>query len=259
MDITQTGVLSMSLKIKAAKLSDVILEQLENMILEGSLLPGEKLPPERELAKQFEVSRPSLREAIQKLEAKGLVTRRQGGGTYVKNQLEEGLTDPLFDLISKHPESQFDLLEFRHALEGIAAYYAALRGTDNDMDKVKQSYDNIAEVGDDLALKAKAINAFHFTVAEASHNVVLLHLVRGMQTLLEQNVLQNLTVLVQKSDVSEQLAQHRAVLMDAVIQGDPEKARLASNAHLAFIEEALLEAGRERSRIERSLRRTKQQ
>ncbi|KZN39578.1 transcriptional regulator [Pseudoalteromonas luteoviolacea CPMOR-2] len=259
MDITQTGVLSMSLKIKAAKLSDVILEQLENMILEGSLLPGEKLPPERELAKQFEVSRPSLREAIQKLEAKGLVTRRQGGGTYVKNQLEEGLTDPLFDLISKHPESQFDLLEFRHALEGIAAYYAALRGTDNDMDKVKQSYDNIAEVGDDLALKAKAINAFHFTVAEASHNVVLLHLVRGMQTLLEQNVLQNLTVLVQKSDVSEQLAQHRAVLMDAVIQGNPEKARLASNAHLAFIEEALLEAGRERSRIERSLRRTKQQ
>ncbi|MBE0388370.1 pyruvate dehydrogenase complex transcriptional repressor PdhR [Pseudoalteromonas luteoviolacea] len=249
----------MSLKIKAAKLSDVILEQLENMILEGSLLPGEKLPPERELAKQFEVSRPSLREAIQKLEAKGLVTRRQGGGTYVKNQLEEGLTDPLFDLISKHPESQFDLLEFRHALEGIAAYYAALRGTDNDMDKVKQSYDNIAEVGDDLALKAKAINAFHFTVAEASHNVVLLHLVRGMQTLLEQNVLQNLTVLVQKSDVSEQLAQHRAVLMDAVIQGNPEKARLASNAHLAFIEEALLEAGRERSRIERSLRRTKQQ
>ncbi|KZN40815.1 MULTISPECIES: pyruvate dehydrogenase complex transcriptional repressor PdhR [Pseudoalteromonas] len=249
----------MSLKIKAAKLSDVILEQLENMILEGSLLPGEKLPPERELAKQFEVSRPSLREAIQKLEAKGLVTRRQGGGTYVKNQLEEGLTDPLFDLISKHPESQFDLLEFRHALEGIAAYYAALRGTDNDMDKVKQSYDNIAEVGDDLALKAKAINAFHFTVAEASHNVVLLHLVRGMQSLLEQNVLQNLTVLVQKSDVSEQLAQHRAVLMDAVIQGDPEKARLASNAHLAFIEEALLEAGRERSRIERSLRRTKQQ
>ncbi|MBQ4837742.1 MULTISPECIES: pyruvate dehydrogenase complex transcriptional repressor PdhR [Pseudoalteromonas] len=249
----------MSLKIKAAKLSDVILEQLENMILEGSLLPGEKLPPERELAKQFEVSRPSLREAIQKLEAKGLVTRRQGGGTYVKNQLEEGLTDPLFDLISKHPESQFDLLEFRHALEGIAAYYAALRGTDNDMDKVKQSYDNIAEVGDDLALKAKAINAFHFTVAEASHNVVLLHLVRGMQSLLEQNVLQNLTVLVQKSDVSDQLAQHRAVLMDAVIQGDPEKARLASNAHLAFIEEALLEAGRERSRIERSLRRTKQQ
>ncbi len=95
-----------SLKIKATKLSDIILQQLENMILEGTYAPGEKLPPERELAKQFEVSRPSLREAIQKLEAKGLVTRKQGGGTFVKNQLEEGLTDPLFELISKHPESQ---------------------------------------------------------------------------------------------------------------------------------------------------------
>ena len=246
----------MSLKIKAAKLSDVILEQLENMILEGSLMPGEKLPPERELAKQFEVSRPSLREAIQKLEAKGLVTRRQGGGTYVKNQLEQGLTDPLFDLINKHPESQFDLLEFRHALEGIAAYYAALRGTETDFDKVQRSFDNIADVHEDLEQKSKAINAFHFAVAEASHNVVLLHLVKGMQSLLEQNVRQNLQVLVQKNDVSAQLAEHRKVLMDAVIQGNPEQARLASNAHLAFIEEALLEADKERSRIERSLRRT---
>ncbi|MED5514957.1 pyruvate dehydrogenase complex transcriptional repressor PdhR [Pseudoalteromonas sp. GB43] len=248
----------MSLKIKAAKLSDVILQQLENMILEGSLAPGEKLPPERELAKQFEVSRPSLREAIQKLEAKGLVTRRQGGGTFVKNQLEEGLTDPLFDLISKHPESQFDLLEFRHALEGIAAYYAAMRGTMNDFKKVKQSFDNIALVNDDIVQKAKAINAFHFSVAEASHNVVLLHLVRGMQALLEQNVLQNLTVLLKKPQISQQLAEHRRLLMDAVIEGNPEQARLASNAHLAFIEEALLEAGKEHSRIERSLRRTKQ-
>jgi GntR family transcriptional repressor for pyruvate dehydrogenase complex len=184
------------------------------------------------------------------------VTRRQGGGTYVKNQLEQGLTDPLFDLISKHPESQFDLLEFRHALEGIAAYYAALRGTDTDFEKVQQSFDNIADVHGDLEQKAQAINAFHFAVAEASHNVVLLHLVKGMQSLLEQNVLQNLQVLVQKNDVSEQLAEHRKLLMDAVIEGNPEQARLASNAHLAFIEEALLEADKERSRIARSLRRT---
>ncbi len=249
--------LPMSLKIKTAKLSDVILEQLENMILEGSLAPGQKLPPERELAKQFEVSRPSLREAIQKLEVKGLVTRRQGGGTYIKNQLEEGMTDPLFELISKHPESQFDLLEFRHALEGIAAYYAALRGTETDFAEVKISFDKIS-CETELEAKAKAINEFHFAVAEASHNVVLLHLVRGMQSLLEQSILQNLTVLVEKDDVREQLAEHRKALFNAVIEGQPQHAREASNAHLAFIEEALLEAGKEHSRIKRSLRRTQQ-
>ena len=73
--------------VKQAKLSDIILQQLETMILEGSLKPGQKLPAERELAKQFDVSRPSLREAIQKLEAKNLVTRRQGGGTYVSDKI----------------------------------------------------------------------------------------------------------------------------------------------------------------------------
>ena len=80
--------------VKQAKLSDVILAQLETMILEGSLKPGQKLPAERELAKQFDVSRPSLREAIQKLEAKNLVTRRQGGGTYVSDEILGGLSDP---------------------------------------------------------------------------------------------------------------------------------------------------------------------
>ncbi len=73
-------------KIRQPKLSDVIEQQLEFLILEGTLRPGEKLPPERELAKQFDVSRPSLREAIQRLEAKGLLLRRQGGGTFCSEQ-----------------------------------------------------------------------------------------------------------------------------------------------------------------------------
>ena len=112
-------------KIRQPKLSDVIEQQLEFLILEGTLRPGEKLPPERELAKQFDVSRPSLREAIQRLEAKGLLLRRQGGGTFVQSSLWQSFSDPLVELLSDHPESQYDLLETRHALEGIAAYYAA--------------------------------------------------------------------------------------------------------------------------------------
>ncbi len=132
-----------ALKIKPAKLSDQIVRQLEQMLLEGSFAAGQKLPTERELAEQFDVSRPSVREALQKLGAKGLVLRKQGGGTFVCDSLVGGLTDPLFELIGRHPESQFDLLEFRHALEGICAYYAALRGTANDFNQIKQRYDEI--------------------------------------------------------------------------------------------------------------------
>jgi len=130
-------------KIRQPKLSDVIEQQLEFLILEGTLRPGEKLPPERELAKQFDVSRPSLREAIQRLEAKGLLLRRQGGGTFVQNSLWQSFSDPLVELLSDHPESQFDLLETRHALEGIAAYYAALRSTDEDRVRIRELHQAI--------------------------------------------------------------------------------------------------------------------
>lgn len=90
-------------KNQAPKLADAIVAELEQMIADGSLQPGQKLLPERELAVQFQVSRPSLREAIQRLEAKGLLWRRQGGGTYVQQALSRGLTDPLFELLLNNP------------------------------------------------------------------------------------------------------------------------------------------------------------
>lgn len=81
-------------KIHQPKLSDVIEQHLEHLILERILRSKEKLLTERELAKQFDVSRPSLREAIQKLEAKGFL-RRQGGGTFVQTNLWQSFSDPL--------------------------------------------------------------------------------------------------------------------------------------------------------------------
>ncbi|GAM67272.1 transcriptional repressor [Vibrio sp. JCM 19236] len=108
--------------IRQPKLSDVIQRELESLILDGILSPGQQLPPERELAKQFDVSRPSVREAIQRLEAKGLLTRRQGGGTFVNENLSSNLSDPLLNLLSSRADTQRDLLETRHALEGISAY-----------------------------------------------------------------------------------------------------------------------------------------
>ena len=77
--------------LRQQRLADVITERLEAMILEGSLKPGQRLPPERELAERFGVSRPSLREAIQKLAARGLLTSRQGGGTFVNETLNNGV------------------------------------------------------------------------------------------------------------------------------------------------------------------------
>ncbi len=243
--------------VKSAKLSEVIQGELERMILDGTLLPGEKLSPERELAKQFEVSRPSLREALQILEAKNLVCRKQGGGTFVNDELLGSLSDPLFDLISKNNESQFDLLEFRLGLEGMSAYYAAMRGTPADFEEIGKKYAAIGDVQieNDIRLEAEAVYEFYIAICEASHNMVLLHLGRSMAPLLIDNIEQNLTILAKKPGVDSQVNSYREKLFQSILSGYSEKAWAASHRHLAYIEEILLSLTEENSQMERSLRR----
>lgn len=238
-------------KIRQPKLSDVIEQQLEFLILEGTLRPGEKLPPERELAKQFDVSRPSLREAIQRLEAKGLLLRRQGGGTFVQSSLWQSFSDPLVELLSDHPESQYDLLETRHALEGIAAYYAALRSTDEDKERIRELHHAIelAQQSGDLDAESNAVLQYQIAVTEAAHNVVLLHLLRCMGPMLAQNVRQNFELLYSRREMLPLVSSHRTRIFEAIMAGKPEEAREASHRHLAFIEEILLDRSREESAV----------
>lgn len=244
-------------RVQSRKLSDDIMEQLESMMLDGRLLAGQKMPPERTLAEQFAVSRPSVREAIQKLEAKNLVERKQGGGTFVKPRLNKALTDPLLLLLSDKPEMQFDLLEFRHALEGMAAYYAALRGQPEDCKALEQALDDLPQNtgSTDKTLEASALVNFYMTMANAAHNMVLQHVMRSLQSMLQDNIQRNLEVLAKHQDAEQTINRQRRNIVQAIIAGDPEQARQASNEHLAYIEETLLNINRQDLRMQRALRR----
>ncbi|RTE65245.1 pyruvate dehydrogenase complex transcriptional repressor PdhR [Amphritea opalescens] len=245
-------------RVKQPKISDVIMAQLEDMVLEGTLKPGQKLPAERELAKQFEVSRPSLREAIQKLAAKGVLVSRQGGGTYVSEELGRAFSDPLLELFQTHPEAQYDLLEFRHALEGVSAYYAALRSTPADKEHIRARYDALQMFHDrkEFDKEVYADVDFHLAIAESTHNMVLLHMMRALFSLLRQHIWENLKDVYPKSEMRSKIHEQHTLLLDAIVAGEPENARKAAHDHLAYVEEALLEQGKENTRIKRALRRT---
>jgi GntR family transcriptional repressor for pyruvate dehydrogenase complex len=169
-------------KLQVPRISDAVAASLERRILEGSLKPGDRLPPERELAVELGVSRPSLREAIQKLASKGMVQSRQGGGTYVTDRLESSFFDPWQEMMGAHPNLREDMLEFRRMLEGQAAEWAAERATDADMTRIDQTFLalNEAFVSDDLDNRSKADIAFHQAVGEASHNALLGHLTAAL-------------------------------------------------------------------------------
>ncbi len=245
-------------RVKQPRISDVIMQQLETMILEGALKPGQRLPPERELAAQFEVSRPSVREAMQKLAARGLLVSRQGGGTFVAEDLGAGLSDPLLELFKSHPESQYDLLEFRHALEGVSAYYAALRSTPADKASIQACYDRLQKFHQEKAFdrEVAADVEFHLAIAAATHNVVLLHMMRALFTLLRQHIWDNLEQIYPEGEMRSRIHEQHRLLLQAILDAKPEAARQAAHDHLAFVEEVLLEQGRERTRLERALRRS---
>lgn len=243
--------------IRPAKLADTIADHLEQLILEGSLRPGERLLPERELATKFDVSRPSLREALDKLERKGLVYSGKGGGTHVAPLLGEGFTTPLSTVLQQHPETTFEYLEFRAIVEGSAAYLAALRGTDVDQAALRECFERMEQAHgeEDPTHEADTDADFHLAIYEASHNVVMLHIMRSLSEMLRNDVFYNRAKLYLRKGVRELLLeQHRAVYQ-AIMAGDPQAARTAAEAHINFTRDALMEIARADARLEVSLRR----
>ena len=248
-------------QVSQRRLSDDIVSQLEALILEGSLQVGERLPAERVLAERFGVSRPSLREAIQKMVAKGLLVSRQGGGNYVAEGLGATFSDPLLQLLESSPEAQRDLLEFRHTLEGSCAFYAAQRATEPDRARLSEAFEELqqcyAAVGKITRAQEGAADArFHLAIAEASHNAVLLHTIRALFDLLKRNVLTNIGgMYAQRDETREKLMQQHGELYAAIMAGQAELARQVSNQHIDYVQEVLAEVGQEAQRSARAQRR----
>ncbi len=223
--------------MKRNRLSDQIANQLEEMIADGTLKPGERLPGERQLAERLEISRPSLREAIQKLASKGLINTRQGGGTYISTDLTSDFTNPLISLLMNRKDAEFDTLEVRQELEGMAAYHAATRATDNDRAKILEAFNTTAEIHRSNASSIDKLRSdfdFHFSIIEAAHNIVLTHFMRGLKDVMESTVSSYLDQFYAEEEFVEKLCQQHKKIVDAIMQHDPKAARAAAMQHLDF-------------------------
>ncbi|NYZ11493.1 FCD domain-containing protein [Azospirillum sp. RWY-5-1] len=241
--------------IRPAKLSDAIAEHLEALILDGVLRPGEKLLPERDLALKLDVSRPSLRDALAKLEERGLLVTGRGG-THVARFLS-GITDPLAAILHARPETTFDYFEFRTALEGLAAGLAAERANDLDRDAIRAIAARMraAHAKGDPTEEADCDADLHLALYEAAHNVVILHVMRAMSDMLRQDVFFNRTELFVRPGVRDLLLDQHLAIADAVLAGDAAAARTHSEAHITFTAGTLRDIRAEEARREVSLRR----
>ncbi|MDH0342492.1 FCD domain-containing protein [Chromobacterium haemolyticum] len=241
-------------KLNIPKLSDVIVEQLEKRILDGVLKPGDRLPPERQLAEEFGVSRPSLREAIQQLASRGLLSSRQGGGTWVTDRLETAFSDPWEKLLNQHQDLHGDLLEFRRVLEGAAARGAASRATPADLLRLEHCVSQLQDAydGGDLTQQAQADVRFHQAVAEASHNVLFAHLSGSLLAMLHRHVKDNIADLFAVGEVADALRAQHLAIWEAIRDKRPDAAQQAVEQHLDFVATTLQSRRRQAERDARA-------
>lgn len=239
------------------RLADSVASELEKRILEGSLKSGDRLPSERLLAQELGVSRPSLREAIQQLVSRGLLTTRHGGGTFVTDVLAAHFVDPWQDMLKGNPLLHRDLLEVRQMLETQAARLAADRATDADISRLDAVYAALEDsfARGDLSDCIDTDVAFHQAVAEASHNVLLGHLTASLMRVIRGHVSNNLAHLHARPQRWDLLrTQHRAI-WQAVREHKPQEAAQAASAHLDFVRQGMEDKALDEARRSSALRR----
>jgi GntR family transcriptional regulator, transcriptional repressor for pyruvate dehydrogenase complex len=222
--------------IKPKRMSDQVFEQLKDLIFRGHLKPGERLMTERELAQNLGVSRPTVREAINKLVATHLLEHRQGQGTFVNPPNAGADKNPLAAVINGQDASLMDLLEVRLGLECNAVALAARRATEEDVREIEKSVREMAAAVGEGSLGSGADISFHMAIAYATKNVVQIHIMKSLYDLLFYGIRENLQHLyTEPMNLSKVLQQHTDIL-NAIRERDPEEAYAAMKRHINFVQ-----------------------
>lgn len=223
---------------KAGGRVEEVMRRLETALLDGSHPANARLPSERVLAGRYDVSRNTVREAIQRLAARGLLRSRQGAGVFVTDQLRTSTASPWGQLVADHPAVLADVLEFRRVLEGATAYYAALRGNEEEHGRIRALAAELEQARrDDHQATEAAIDArLHEAIALASHNSMFLHLHASVLGILREHITLNGSSLrALDAEVSGQLLQQHRAICQTICARRPEAARTAMQAHIDYV------------------------
>lgn len=224
--------------------ADRVAAEIAALITRRALRPGQRLPSERALAAELGVSRASLREAITRLAAQGLVQTRKTGLVVARPEdgaddwAQAGIARPLAPLVAGQPGFGQDVIEIRQALEGSAAEAAARRAGPADLARIRAALDAMdrAQGSGTSADHARLDADFHLAIAAASQNAILHQVMSSLFGLLQASISASLEKLYLVPSTAEALAGQHAALFAAIAAGDGAAARLASDRHLGFVE-----------------------
>ncbi|HJV47635.1 MAG TPA: FadR/GntR family transcriptional regulator [Holophagaceae bacterium] len=225
--------------IKTKRLYEEIVDQIKHLIAEGKLKPGDKLLAERDLADRFQVSRASVREAIRTLEMLGIIDIRPGEGTFVRGTETDDIIRPLAMFLAVERNSLLDMFEMRRIFETATASLAAQRATFEELDQIESMLANMRErLNLQDSEKGEEFDAaFHYAVAEATHNSLLTKLFKTVsEEFAKANSVARRQLYQDNVQNAQRIIDQHSEILQAIRSGSPQKASEAMLAHLTFAE-----------------------
>lgn len=226
-------------QIKNNKVYEQVIEQIRQMIYEGELKKGDRLPSERELKKQLGVSRASIREAFSALEMIGLIESRPGEGTFIRDSFDEDIFNPLSLILLLNDNVAEELLELRKVLEIDCVKLAAERATEAEIKELQSYIEDLLSSSGYEEESIKADKMFHYTIARASGNKVLLFFMRSISEAMDFHIKNTRTKLVSKEETMTDFARQHQQIFNALKAHDSEQAAAEMKNHLDYVEKLI--------------------
>jgi GntR family transcriptional regulator, transcriptional repressor for pyruvate dehydrogenase complex len=225
------------------KTYQVMVDKITEFFLAGNLKEGEKLPPERELASQFKVSRTSIREALRTMELNGLIEIRQGGGSYVKaSDFQSRKEEITAAIIKAENHLVYEMLELRRALEVESAFLAAKRATSIDLGMLRTALENMALSTENVELGLKADLDFHIGIVQATHNSIFIDLIHTLSEHMKETIRATRSHRFTDPERHEDTMDEHKEIYLAIASGNANRAKELMEEHITRIREELTES-----------------
>ena len=222
--------------VRKKKLYEEIVVQIQRLIEDDKLKPGDQLPPERELVEIFQVSRHSVREAIRSLEQQNILQSRPGSGTFVVLGDAEMVVDFLAKAVSREKSKLLEIFQFRKMIEPEIAYQAALNRTEDDIAQFEFILGAQIKHVDDPVMAMKLDNDFHLALSKAARNSIVLNILERVNDILGESR-KDIYQVNNRAQIS--IKGHASVL-EAIRQGDAVKSMQEMRDHLESIEQIIM-------------------
>lgn len=232
--------------VKTKKVYEEVVEQIKQLIIDGKLQTGDKLPSERELSEKFGVSRASIREAFSALEIIGIITIHPGEGSFVRQISYEDVLESLSLFVQVDVNNVMQILEVRKILEIESAFLAAERASKEDIEEIQKALQHMVEEVKSGEVGDMADAEFHLAILKAAHNPILVEIMNAVSELMKNTLKFLRQQLFMQDDMLQQLHDSHCSIFEAIAKKKPQLARILMLEHLTMMEKKMMQFQHER-------------